>query len=377
MADPLSMLAVLGLVLAGTKLSENARQKREPVKSNENITKLMSADDYMGVQEEQQIVSINDIGKQEHGNFAVIAPMKYAAGEPVQDFRDRPYVSGKMNNLSPAGKIMVGPGLGVGPETPAYGGYQQLYRVNPENVGAYRLTTLPGRSGPAESFVKTSGMVGALTHNKPETTAFLPGRLPNVPGRGQGQGGGLNGVTVRARHEHTKRPTIRSETGLRNDGLSYAPAKRIVSALQVAQDPTRNKSDDSGCVRLHNNLPQPGIHSFHGAYTNTPEVLYGSSAIRAHDKRSSANRMGNAGRMNVRESAINTVGRLTAVGADTSRMDGWNGPANDARGQRYAGIQHQNNNVYKGNANPNVSSAGLNLARNQLANNPLAHSISG
>ena len=375
MADPLSIAAILGLVFAGSKLSQNVPPRPEAQPNQENVTELMTGD-FTSIPDEPPKIqlSINDIGKQEHSSFAHIGPQKYAAGDPVYNFRDRPYVSGKMNNLSPSAKMLVGPGLGVGADVPAYGGYQQLYRVNPENVGAYRLTTLPGRSGPAESIVKTSGLVGQLTHDKPETTAYLPSRYPTVRSRGQGQGGGLNGVTVRPKHEHTKRPTVRSETGLRQDGLGYAPAKRTVSALQVAQDPTRNKGDDNGCVGLHNNRPQPSIHSFHGAYTNTPQVLQGTAAIRPHDKRSAPNRAGHAGRMNVRESALKVAGKVTAVRADTTRVDGWTSHANDARGQRYYGIDYQNNNVYKGNANPNMN---LNLARNQLVNNPLAHSISG
>lgn len=376
MADPLSIAAILGLVFAGTKLSQNVPPKDEVPPSRENTTELL-ANELTSIPGENPRISLNDLGKQEHPSFGVMAPMKYTAGDPVYNFRDRPYISGKMNNLSPSAKVLVGPGLGVGPDTPAYGGFQQLYRVNPENVGAYRLTTLPGRSGPAEAIVKTPGMVGQLTHDKPETTAFLPSRYPSVKGKGQGQGGGLNGVTVRPRHEHTKRPTVRSETGHRADGLGYAPAKRTVSALQVAQDPTRNKSDDTTCVGLNNNRPQPGIHSFHGAYTNTPQVLNGTAAIRPHDKRSNYNRAGNPGRMNVRESAMKTAGRVTAVRADTTRVDGWTSHANDARGQRYYGIDYQNNNVYKGNMNPTVSSRGLDLARSQLASNPLAHSLSG
>lgn len=375
MADPLSILAILGLAFAGTKLSQTTPPKLEAEAPTENVTELMSSE-FTAIPDEPPKISINEISKQEHPSFGVVAPMKYASGDPVYNFRDRPYVSGKMNNLSPAAKVMVGPGLGLGPDTPAYGGYQQLYRVNPENVGAYRLTTLPGRTGPAEALVKTTGVVGELTHNKPETTAFLPSRLPNVKGKASGQGGGLNGVTVRAKHEHTKRPTVRSETGWRNDGLGYAPAKSTVSALQVAQDPTRNKGDDSGCIRLHNNRPQPGIHSFHGAYTNTPEVLQGAGAIRQHDKRSNVHRAGNPGRMNVRESAGNTAGRVTTVRADTTRMDGWQSHASDTRGQRYAQITYQDNNAYKGNTNPYSSNNSLNVARNQLANNPLAHSLS-
>ena len=55
------------------------------------------------------------------------------------------YGAGRLNNLSPRERQRVGLGLGVGPEVPALGGQQQLFRVNPGNVGAYRLTTLPGR----------------------------------------------------------------------------------------------------------------------------------------------------------------------------------------------------------------------------------------
>jgi hypothetical protein len=375
MADPLSIAAILGLVFAGTKLSQSAPPKLEVQQESENVTNLMSSE-FTAIPDMAPQISINDISKQEHPSFGVVAPMKHVAGDPVYNLRDRPYVSGKMNNLSPAAKVMVGPGLGIGPDVPSYGGHQQLYRVNPENVGAYRLTTLPGRAGPSESLVKTSGMVGELTHNKPETTAFLPSRLPNVKGRASGQGGGLNGVTVRARHEHTKRPTVRSETGWRNDGLGYAPAKRTVSALQVAQDPTRNKGDDSGCVHLHSNRPQPGIHSFHGGYTNTPEVAQGGAAIRQHDKRSNVNRAGNPGRMNVRESALNTGGKTTTVRSDTTRMDGWMGHGSDARGQRYSQVTYQDNNSYKGNSNPYASDNSLGMAKTQLANNPLAHTIS-
>ena len=50
--------------------------------------------------------------------------------------------------------------MGVGPEVPAFGGNQQLFLVNSENVVAYRLTTLPGRSGPAyDSKVFSRGIV--------------------------------------------------------------------------------------------------------------------------------------------------------------------------------------------------------------------------
>lgn len=87
-------------------------------------------------------------------------------------------------------KQLVGPGLGVGAHVPAVGGFQQTFRVNPVNVGEYRLTTLPGRAGHAgDTTGGRAAVVGELTHNKPDTTAYLPSRLPTVPGRAQGMSG--------------------------------------------------------------------------------------------------------------------------------------------------------------------------------------------
>ena len=131
-------------------------------------------------------------------------------------------------------KTLVGPGLGVGKNVPAYGGYQQLFRVMPNNVNGYKLTTLPGRSGPAGDV--TGGrraLEGKVTYNMPEKTAFLPARRPELPGRAQGQGGAVTGNPIRGNYEKTKRPTNRSETTLRQDGLEFNPAKSTVSALNT------------------------------------------------------------------------------------------------------------------------------------------------
>lgn len=370
MADPLSIVAILGLAYAGHKLSEQkpSPPPQPPVRENTPMGRFEEKSD------KSDFLPVHE--KYELGSFAI--PQKqYVHGEPVHDFRERPYVSGKMNNLAPMTKELVGPGLGVDPSVPAYGGYQQLYRVNPINVGEYKLTTLPGRPGPRNPIVKRPGMVGELTHNAPEKTAYLFDRYPSVPGRAQGQGGAMTGVTVRARHEHTKRPTNRSETSLRTDGLQYAPAKSIVSGLQNAQDPTRNKGDDHSHQFAYNNNPTPGIYSFHGAYTNTPEVLNGADAIRPSDRRGKADRAGNPGRMNVRESAGKVAGKATAVRADTTRVDGWTGHANGGWGQNYLWDRRQDNNAYKGNLNPYSSTSSLDIAKNQLSNNPLAHSLSG
>jgi hypothetical protein len=311
--------------------------------------------------------------KLEHPSFSVIAPMTNVNGEPVRDFRDRQYISGKMNNLSPSTKELVGPGLGVNAETPAYGGYQQLYRVNPINVSEYKLTQLPGRANHGHALNKQPGTVGNLTHHKPETTAYLPERLPPQPGRASGQGGNLSGVRVREEYERTKRVTARSTTGYRGDGLGFAPARRTVSASQVAQDPTRNKSDRNIETYTHVDNAAPGISSWAHGYQNTPLDM------RASDRRGQAERVGNAGRMNVRESAQKTAGRVTATRFDQSRTDGRMGVVDPGqRFQQYAPLGKQNHNVFKGNLDERVMSEGsLDIAHKVLQNNPLAHHVGG
>jgi hypothetical protein len=273
---------------------------------------------------------------------------------------------------------MVGPGLGVSANIPAVGGYQQMFRVNPVNVGEYRLTTLPGRAGPAMDITGgRSAVVGELTHNKPETTAFLPSRLPTMAGRAQG----MSGMIPRQEHEKTKRTTNRSETGHRADGLGFNGAKRFISAQAMPQDPTRFKSDRNDQQFAHYSHANPGITNFRGAYTNSAAVQVTTKnneelmkyGFRPEDRRGKANRMGNAGRMNVRESALKQGGALTAVRSDTSRIDGRMNAANGAWTQNYQQKPFHQFNAYKGNENPNAWN--LDIAKNQLQNNPLAHHI--
>lgn len=378
MADPLSIAAIIGLVFAGKKLSEQREEvPREPV------VKIVKPDfDNRTMITNSMAGSFNsDPGlssygvtrreKYEQPNFADVKPnaSREVFGSATVDFRDRPWVSGQMNNLAPSEKIQVGPGLGVDPSVPAIGGFQQVYRVLPNNVGAYRLTQLPGRIGPAGDITGGApAVVGLLSHNRPEKTAFLPDRRGPIPSRAQGQGGSLNGVEVRGEYEKGKRPTNRSETGLRNDTLSTAPAKSFVSGLQMSQDPTRNKGDLNNDQFGHFDNPSPGIHSFVGAYDKT------ANDIRVADKRGQMDRAGNGGRMNVRASPLNQGGLLTSVRAESkcqpiqARSGGWT--------QQYVPIAFQDNNDKKGNLNPYASNLGLNTAARQLQSNPLAHSLS-
>lgn len=375
MADPISLLAMGALVFAARQLSNEARSSNpEPEAEAEAEAAPEMEMRTETVADPFRINGAQDfrIEKEVQPSFGDVGFLRYPRGEPVRDFRSRPYVSGTMNNLSPVEKQLVGPGLGLSADIPAYGGYQQLYRVQPNNVGAYKLTTLPGRSGPAGPAVTGGkrGIIGELTHNDPPKTAFLPTRRPNVPGRAQGQGGALSGVTVRSRYEKAKRTTNRSETTMRKDGLQYAPAKRFVNATTLAQDPTRNKGDLNVLQYSHVNNPAPGISSFHGAYTTAPVQL------RAADRRGKKDRSGNPGRMNVRADALNQGGLVTAVRSDTSRVDGRVNSANAGWTQNYVQSTYSQTNSYKGNTNPHASNKSLDIAKNQLMANPLAHTLS-
>jgi hypothetical protein len=395
MADPISILAIAGLVYAGRKLSrpdemytvegKSIEEEQEVVSdfSNRDVT-IQS--EYLGPL--SPLVEPSYTSKEEVGSFAEIAPQKRSAGGEVLNMRNRMYDAGRMNNLSPVEKQLVGPGLGVGANVPAFGGHQQLFRVNPENVGAYRLTTLPGRSGPAyDSKGGRRGIVGEVAHNRPEKTAFLYGRLPPVPGRAQG----MSGRAPRGEHERTKRTTNRSETGSRTDTLNYASAKRTVSALTRAQEPTRNKADGTIEQYQYNNQPAPGISSFVGGYLNAPaskigeKRTYGTQhtveelmkyGFRPDDRRGKPNRAAGPGRMNVRADPLNQGGMVTSVRSDTSRIDGRVNSADGAWTQQYRNNDYHKFNAYKGHYNPNASNMSLDTAKRQLSTNPLVHSLS-
>lgn len=381
MADPVSVLAVLGLVYAGRTLSKSSEtyisqptMKKLPDDFEVRPTDFRVNSEERALADQQVISPFGDIVKQER-----------SSGQEILDMKDRFNVDGRMNNLSPVEKKLVGPGLGIGADVPAAGGFQQMFRAMPENVGAYRLTTLPGRTGPAKDI---SGGRGTLQpgvgFNRPEKTAFLPERLPTVPGRAQGQGGAVTGEVGRQSYERTKRPTNRSETSTRTDGLNFAPGKHFIGAETLAQDPTRNKSDITDDQYKYNDRVAPGISSFHGGYVNssvmgavgsqvrTPEELM-KLGLRYNNRRSMPDRPGNAGRMNVRAGPLNQGGALTVVRSDNNRYDGRVNPVSAGWTQQYVLPEYQNLNPYKGQPNSRLD---LDIAKRQLANNPFAHSLS-
>jgi len=391
MAEPLSIAALLGLAFLAKKLSETTPElpQEQPKKT---VSKLNPLNDPTLVPPEA-ILSFSDLLKRSNkeryvapaqGNFGDISPnTNFALGmpDPSQNFKDRMFVSNQQNNISPTDKILVGPGLGVGPDVPAVGGFQQVYRVLPNNVGGYKLNQLPGRPGPRDGTALTGGVApewgsasggvwGNVAHNRPEKTAYIPVRHPVMRSRAQGQGDTVSGPTEHESYEKTKRQTNRAETTQRTDGLNYAPAKRFVPAGELNQDPTRNKTDFNEAQFNHVDNPQPGITNFVGAYTTT------ANNIRDDDKRSKLNRPGPAGPAGRQNLFMNTPGKITQVRHPTCPQPIMaRGPTASA-GQQYVPLGYQEDNKFKGNHNPYAGNRSLNIAHEQLKNNPLAHSIS-
>ena len=382
MADPASILAVAGLAYVGKKLSERYSEPYETETPKVYTPKPpveVKAPDIIG-----EVDARLPARKVEIPTFADISPQKEYGGDGILSMRNRMYDTGRMNNLSPVEKQLVGPGLGVDASVPAVGGYQQSFRVNPENVGAYRLTTLPGRAGPAGVLNGgRRGVMGEFAQNRPEKTAFMATRRPEVFGRAQG----MTGVVPRGEYEQTKRLTNRSQTGARTDNLGFAGAKRIVSETALPMDPTRNKKDGNVEQYQYNNQPVPNINSFAHGYLSSPGSKIGESRVygtphtvqelmkygfRPEDRRGKANRSGNAGRMNVRAGPLNQGGLPTALRSDTTRVDGRINPVNGGWTQQYSNNSYHQLNAYKGHTNPYARDDSLNIAKTQLSKNPVS-----
>jgi hypothetical protein len=135
MADPISLMAVAGLVYAGRTLSTKTEPPKVEIKQP-----VLKAPVEVEIGNSNFETNVEVPRKMEMASFADIAKQQRSGGQEILNMRNRMYDQGRMNNLSPIEKQLVGPGLGVSADTPAVGGYQQMFRVNPVNVGEYRLT---------------------------------------------------------------------------------------------------------------------------------------------------------------------------------------------------------------------------------------------
>ena len=374
--DPLSLIAVGGLIYAGRCLSAKENYEvGEPAPffgNNINNVPEGAAQGQLDIRDgAYTLPAQTQKMKQEVPSFGIVSPAngQQVYGQPVYNLYDRQNVSGKMNNVQPLERQRIGPGLGIGADVPAFGGYQQMYRVMPNNVGAYKLTTLPGRAGPSNPIVKKGAQIGELTQERPARTVATWERRPPARGRAEGQGGALTGQAGRQNYERSKRQTHRSTTTMRTDGLEYGPAGRFVPDMSVQDNPTRNKGDLN--TQRVNDVAAPGIHSFHGAYTQDPTLTNG---IRTAVNRGNKDRAGNPGRMNVRMDAGNQQGATTSVRTSAStELKGIQGPTPSAN-QTYVKDQYYQFNSYKGNKD--YRSYDLDLAKRVNSQNPLNNNFS-
>lgn len=336
--DPLALAAVVGLVYAGKRLSDAPSatvaapatplmfSTRDHVPSRRlvndgSMQQELYGHDFQGFSypSKKEVIPFADVSRE---------ATKRPYGQPVYDLSNRQNVTNKMNNLAPVGRVMVGPGLGVRADVAATGGFQQFFRVLPNNINEERLTTLEGRNGPSDSVVKNGGTVmGAITHQAKDSKAWF--REPSQ-NQGQGQGGTLLGPMGRADHIKTRRTTARQETGTRADILEVGPA-------------------------------QYGVAQGYVGLTDT-------SLSRCTENRVNPDRAGNGQGMNVRADPIGAVGAMTNVRAE-SRVHQLN--AGDlARSQNYIRSEMDRFCETKANANPHVRT--LDIAIRQLENNELA-----
>jgi Family of unknown function (DUF5899) len=351
--DPLALAAVVGLVFAGQRLSSDAPSSATTTPPPPQIRKVdtdLMADAPGRSSDSFGLRPINpDFGrrvadaylppKSAVANLQDMSPManRFPFGQPVYDLYNRQNVTNKMNNLQPIERKNVGPGLGVSPNVPAIGGFQQFFRVLPNNVNEEKLVTLPGGKGPSNPVVKQGGtqlgasgfINGTMTHQAKVTKAW---RRPPAQNQGQGQGGRLMAPEGRPDQIKMRKTTNRQELGKRGDALEFGPA-------------------------------QYNVYQHYSQLTD--KQLPHSTGNRVNPDRA-----GNAGRMNVRADPQGQVGTATQLRAESVPV-----PVphmNGSRFQNYLPAEMYKMNQSKSNENPLAAPKVLGLARDVLKQNPIA-----
>lgn len=357
--DPLALAAVVGLVFAGKRISEGATPEPDaqpattkpvrpitrrdvdlmvyPAEHAADAFDLRNTNPQLGrrigdwrIRPKEAVGNLQDVSK-----YAT----RFPYGQPVYDMVNRQYVTNKMNNLSPLEQPMnVGPGLGLGPNVAAGGGFHDYFRALPTNINEERLTTLEGRDGPPDPVVKSGvPLIGAISKDAKAIKAW--DRKPAAYG-GQGQGGALVGAEGRPDFIKTRKTTIRQETGMRTDTLSSGPAQY--------------------------NVYQP--------YATGKESYTDKSLTRVSGYRSKDDRAGNAGSMNVRNDPVNQVGAATNLRVEAKPVPpGPMGPTGSSNSRGYKAPEYDDPlNEHKSKPNPLAQPAALDIAIQQLEKNPIA-----
>lgn len=356
--DPLALAAVVGLVFAGKTLSEpstTTTPRARPPLTRRDIDMMA---DSVGHRADAFDVHnttpdygrrINDWRlrpKEAVANLQDVTPTsgRFPYGQPVYDLYNRQYITNKQNNISPLETpLNIGPGLGVGPNVRAAGGFHDYFRALPTNINEEKLTTLEGRNGPPNPVVKNGGAayIGDITH---EAAASKTARRDPGAYGGGGAQSALVGPEGRPNFSKTKKMTIRGETGLRTDTLSDGPPQY--------------------------NVAQPYAEGGTGAYTD-------KSLTRSSGYRAMPDRAANPGRMNVREDPVNQGGAATQLRIESEPVPpGPMGPTGSNQGRGILAPTYDDPlNEFKSQPNPRAQPAFLDIAIQQLEKNPLAFSL--
>jgi hypothetical protein len=353
--DALSIAAVVGLVLAGKNFgADNDSPVIDKPTSSSSRPLLGVACPGVGSRNprDHTLDSLEtrnitpDIGrrigssiippKQEIPSLQVQNQVQLPFGQPVYTTLNRENVSNKMNNLAPQSRMQIGPGLGVGPTVPSAGGFQQYFRVLPNNPNDERLIQLKGNTGgPPNSVVKNGAtMSGSLTQF-PEKLY----RRDPAQNSGQGQGGSLRGEEGRPEYIKTARPTVRAETGYRQDedDIQYGQSSYFV------KQPYADMSQGSTFKQL-------------------PRVT---------DNRSKPDRPGNGQQMNVRADPLDAGGIVTNLRREYETNEP--GVPNGTRFQQYMQTEFYKFNEVKSHSNPWADN--LSIGKDILKKNAYAISI--
>jgi hypothetical protein len=332
--DPLSIAAVLGLIVAGKNMSKDSMydQERSPHEHNEDAMETRNITPDIG----RRIGSTMLPPKNEIQSLQT-PQLQTPFGMPVYNLSGREPINNKMNNLAPVHRRNVGPGMGVSANVDATGGFQQYFRVLPNNPNDERLISLKGTyGGPANPVVKSGApMTGDLTQF-PEK---LYHRDPSQ-NSGQGQGGALRGPELRPEYIKTARPTIRQETGHRQEG------------------------DDIQYGQSTYNVYQP--------YADLSEKTTFKQLTRITDNRSKPDRAANGQNMNVRADPLDAGGLVTNLRREYET----NAPGvpDGTRSQQWVDSEYYSRlNNFK--SIPNPWSNNLSLAKDVLNKNAYAISI--
>jgi hypothetical protein len=341
--DALSIAAVVGLVLAGKNF---AKDNDSPLIDTPcpSVSSRNPRDHTLDSLETRNITP--DIGrrigssflppKQEIPSLQVQNQVQLPFGQPVYNTSNRENISNKMNNLAPQSRMNIGPGLGVGPDVPSAGGFQQYFRVLPNNPNDERLNQLKGnKGGPPNAVVKNGAtMSGSLTQFPEKVYHRDP-----VQNSGQGQGGALRAEEGRPEYIKTARPTVRAETGYRqdNDDIQYGQSSYFVK---------QPYADLSTC----------------DTFKQLPKFT---------DNRSKPDRPGNGQQMNVRADPLDAGGIVTNLRREYETNEP--GVPNGTRFQQYTQSEFYKFNEVKSNPNPWANN--LSIGKDVLSKNVYALSI--